>query len=85
MALKNLLLLYEEASGQKVNNDKTTLFFSRNTSQDRRSHLLQFFGSSPSTQFGKYLGLPPIIGRSKRRAFNEIKDRIWKKLQGWKE
>ena len=64
---------------------KQPCFFSRNISQDRRSHLLQFFGSSPSTQFEKYLGLPPIIGRSKRRAFNEIKDCIWKKLQGWKE
>jgi hypothetical protein len=25
------------------------------------------------------------MGRSKKRAFNEIKDRIWKRLQGWKE
>lgn len=33
----------------------------------------------------KYLGLPTIIGRSKKVVFAGIKDRIWKKLQGWKE
>uniref|UniRef100_A0A2N9H205 Reverse transcriptase zinc-binding domain-containing protein n=1 Tax=Fagus sylvatica TaxID=28930 RepID=A0A2N9H205_FAGSY len=43
------------------------------------------FGTNQTTQFEKYLGLPPIIGRSKRRAFNDIKDWIWRKLQGWKE
>jgi hypothetical protein len=43
------------------------------------------FGTSPTTQFEKYLGLPPLIGRSKKQAFFEIKDRIWRKLQGWKE
>ncbi len=43
------------------------------------------FGTTQTTQFEKYLGLPPVIGRAKRRAFNSIKDRIWKCLQGWKE
>ncbi|XP_021770438.1 uncharacterized protein LOC110734577 [Chenopodium quinoa] len=32
---------------------------------------------------GKYLGLPTIIGRSKRAIFAGIKERIWKILQGW--
>ncbi|XP_021763062.1 uncharacterized protein LOC110727505 [Chenopodium quinoa] len=32
----------------------------------------------------KYLGLLTIIGRSKRVVFNCIKERIWKKMQGWK-
>lgn len=33
----------------------------------------------------KYLGLPAIIGRSKKAIFSGLKDRIWKKVQGWKE
>ena len=37
------------------------------------------------TQFEKYLGLPSVIGRAKKKAFHEVKDRIWKRLQGWKE
>lgn len=33
----------------------------------------------------RYLGLPTIIGRSKRTIFECLKDRIWKKIKGWKE
>ena len=85
VALQNLLTLYANASGQVVNSDKTTLFFSPNTSQHSRNAICSFFGTSPFTQFEKYLGLPPVVGRAKQKAFNEIKDRVWRRLQGWKE
>lgn len=32
---------------------------------------------------GKYLGLPSLIGRSKKTVFNFLKDRLWRKIQGW--
>ena len=32
----------------------------------------------------KYLGLPSIIGRSKKLVFAEIKEKVCKKLVGWK-
>ncbi|KAL0011178.1 hypothetical protein SO802_006286 [Lithocarpus litseifolius] len=32
----------------------------------------------------KYLGLPPLVGRSKRNAFNHIKDQVGRKIAGWK-
>ena len=32
----------------------------------------------------KYLGLPSIIGRSKKVVFAEIKEKVSKKLAGWK-
>lgn len=33
----------------------------------------------------KYLGLPVHVGRSKLRGtFAYLKDRIWKRIQGWK-
>jgi hypothetical protein len=38
-----------------------------------------------TTKFEKYLGLPLVIGRAKKRAFNEIKDRVHRRLHGWKE
>ena len=81
----SLLPLYENASGQKVNGDKTALYFSHNTPQDRRASITNIFGTNPSTQFEKYLGLPSVIGRVKKKAFHELKDWIWKRLQGWKE
>ena len=33
----------------------------------------------------KYLGLSSFVGRQKRACFNQIKERIWSKMQGWKE
>ena len=83
--LQNILSLYANAFGQVVNNAKTLIFFSYNTSLQARNLICCFFGSSISTQFEKYLGLPSVVGRVKRRAFNEIKDRVFRRLQGWKE
>ena len=37
------------------------------------------------TRHEKYLGIPSISGRSKKLIFDSLLDRIWKKLQGWKE
>ena len=36
-------------------------------------------------QYEKYLGLPALVGRAKKRSFIYIKERVWKKLQGWME
>ena len=36
-------------------------------------------------QYEKYLGLPALVGREKKRSFIYLKERVWKKLQGWKE
>ena len=64
---------------------KREFFFSHNTPQACRDSICSILGTNPTTQFEKYLGLPSIVGRAKRRAFNEIKDRVWRRLQGWNE
>ena len=41
------------------------------------------FGVPVVQQYEKYLGLPSFIGRRKKESFDNIKQRVWKKLQGW--
>jgi len=35
--------------------------------------------------YEKYLGLPSFVGRNKNACFTQIKERIWARMQGWKE
>ena len=76
---------YERASGQRINHDKTQLFFSSNTNQQVRNSIKGRLGVLVSHQFDKYLGLPSFVGRGKKQSYSYICERIWQKIKGWKE
>jgi hypothetical protein len=82
--LTKILDKYEEASGQKLNKEKTSLFFSRNTPMDRRAEISQLLGLPASNSYDKYLGLPTLVGKSRVQAFKSIKDRVWNCIHNWK-
>lgn len=75
---------YEKNSGQKLNKDKTSLFFNKNTRSEMREAIKGMFGAQIIQQHEKYLGLPPLIGKGKRKAFNRIKDQVGRRIAGWK-
>ena len=79
-----MLNRYEEASGQKINTDKSSVFFSPNTPQELRESILNILDPMQDSRHSKYLGLPSIIGKSKIQVFAEVKDKVAKKLIGWK-
>ena len=64
-----LLQVYEASTGQQLNREKTTLFFSRNTHLDTQESIKQLFGVEVIKQHEKYLGLPSLVGRSKKNTF----------------
>ena len=68
-----------------INKDKTTLFFSHNTNDSARVAIQQALGVPAIQHYEKYLGLPSFVGRNKKACFTDIKERIWKRMQGWKE
>jgi hypothetical protein len=83
--LRNILDLYEECSGQIINKDKSSIMFSPNTRQAERDAVMQEMGVTSEAHNDKYLGLPIYMGKSKVQTFNYLKDRVWKRIHGWKE
>ena len=69
---------------QKINTDKSSIFFIPNTSQETKEEILANLGPMQDTRHTKYLGLPSFIGRSKTQVFAILKERIGQKLAGWK-
>ena len=83
--IQTILSEYEAASGQKLNRDKTTLFFSKATSPSTQENIINLLGVPEVKQYEKYLGLSSFMGRGKKASFSFIKERVWSKLKGWKE
>ena len=75
----------EDASGQQLNRAKTSLFFSNNTPRLIEEDIKNRFGAQVIKQHEKYLGLPYLVGKNKKSTFNDIKEKLKKKLTGWKE
>ena len=75
---------YEKESGQKLNKEKTSLFFRKNTRSEMMEGVKKLFGAQIIRQHEKYLGLPPMVGKGKKKDFNRIKDQVGRRIAGWK-
>ena len=82
--MSQVLKDYERKSGQKLNKEKTSFFFNKNTSSEVMEGVKDLFGAQIIRQHEKYLGLPSLVGKGKKKAFNRIKDQVGKKITGWK-
>ena len=85
LKIQSLLDIYEVASGQMINKEKTTLFFSGNTDTQTQDAIKVALNVPAIQHYEKYLGLPSFIGREKKACFTKVKERIWARMQGWKE
>jgi len=59
--------------------------FSQNAKRAEKQALMSALDIGVEARNEKYLGLPVYMGRSKEKTFNYLKDRVWKRIQGWKE
>ena len=84
-SLQRVLEVYEWAAGQQLNRAKTSIFFSYNTPKEIQDEIKRRFGVQVIKQHEKYLGLPSLVGINKRNTFNDIKEKLGRKLSEWKE
>ena len=82
--LSAILHLYKGASRQKMNSNKTAIFFSKNSAVIDKDQIQGVARIPVDQRYDTYLGLPALVGRSRIRAFRSIKDKVWKRLQDWK-
>ncbi|XP_074293711.1 uncharacterized protein LOC141620847 [Silene latifolia] len=83
-AVSDILRRYEHASGQLVNLDKTTVSFSKGVPRTKRSNLATRLGIIEVEEQERYLGLPTVVGRSKKVLINILRDKLSKTLEGWR-
>lgn len=85
MRIQSILEIYEKAFGQKINREKTSIFFSKNMKTAIRDLILSIVGVNSTQSYEKYIGIPTIIDRSRTFSFKSIQDKVWDRLNGWKE
>ena len=73
--MRNIHSLYEDCSGQTINKDKSSIMFSKNTSEEVKSNLMTALEIRSEARNEKYLGLTMYMGKSKAHTFAYLKDR----------
>ncbi|KAA3462518.1 reverse transcriptase [Gossypium australe] len=81
--LKGILKEYEKCSGQCVNFNKSTIFYSSNTPEVNKREISSILGVRSSTEMEKYLGLPNVIGRRRNESFQNLKEKLQLRIKGW--
>lgn len=61
------------------------MVFSKNSPNLVRSEVMALWSHGAIRQYEKYIRLPPMVGKAKKKAFFEIKDKVQNKLNIWKE
>lgn len=83
MKLKSILTKYEQASGQKINQQKSAINFSSKTQAYTKRRAKRTLCIQKEGGQGKYLGLPELFGRKKSDLFSSTVDRIKQRALSW--
>ena len=61
------------------------MVFSENIPPNIQRNITTTLGAQAYSNMEKCLGLPPVVGHSRRQTFSEIRTKVWHRLQGRKE
>uniref|UniRef100_A0A452XZX9 Reverse transcriptase domain-containing protein n=1 Tax=Aegilops tauschii subsp. strangulata TaxID=200361 RepID=A0A452XZX9_AEGTS len=76
-----MLDIYCNASGQRVNHNKSSIFFSKGTQQLVRDNIKNTLNVQNESLSDRYLGMPTDVGQSKMGTFRYLRDRVWEKVK----
>lgn len=85
LKVRDVLEIYERASGQQVNKEKSSVFYSTNVMQYNRQPVCQILQMPEANDHSTYLGLPNIIGRNKSAFLGYLKDKVSTMIRSWDE
>ncbi|KAA3488442.1 reverse transcriptase [Gossypium australe] len=78
-----VLQLYAKCSGQLVNFEKSSVFFSSNVDMRNRLDVGRILGIRHADNLEKYLSLPCMVGQNKKWAFASLRDKIQSQISSW--
>ena len=81
-ALQHILNLYCGGSGQKINLDKSSIFFGNSCKEEIKNEVKQRLSVYNESLQESYLGMPTEVGRSPTLTFRYLYDRMWKRMNG---
>uniref|UniRef100_A0A803PZ74 Reverse transcriptase domain-containing protein n=1 Tax=Cannabis sativa TaxID=3483 RepID=A0A803PZ74_CANSA len=84
-SLNVILDLYNKATGQLVNRDKSSILFSHNTSADAQLQFRQSLQLHGEGFISKYLGVPHCVGRVSNSMFHYLLQKVSSRLNSWNE
>ncbi|KAF7804220.1 putative ribonuclease H protein At1g65750 family [Senna tora] len=82
--VKKCLEVFSKSSGQKVNEGKTRVHFSKNVDLDKRHELSNRLGFAETNDLGAYLGMPVLHQRVTKNTYQYVVDKVKAKLSSWK-
>ncbi|XP_073120689.1 uncharacterized protein [Henckelia pumila] len=83
LKIKKCLQRYEKALGQAVNYEKSFITFCPSSTSDLIDSITNILGIPIVRGHELYLGLPTFSFRSKRIQFALLRDKIFKRINGW--
>lgn len=81
--VRNIIKEYEMIPGQRMNMDKSLIYFGANVSADVKDKIVNVLGVKIASNLKKYLGLPMMVGRKKTWAFSNFIGRFRKRIASW--
>lgn len=75
-SVMKVLQYFQDASGQQVNLDKSSIFFSPNTDANIRREICSIMRINEAGDESTYLGLPSTLGRNKSVILDYLKERM---------